>query len=261
VVRAIWRYHTVNNGWGDIGYNYLIDPTGVIYEGRAGGDGAIGAHFSCVNSNTMGISLIGTYTTASPSSAMMTALERLLADKVNALQVDPDSSSYHAPSQLNLNHISGHRDGNNSPTGCGATTCPGDGVYSLLPNVRERVNELLRPPSPTPTATTTPTATATPTATPTPTATATDTPAPTATATSTATPSPTATSTATPTTCQRSDVNDDGRVDILDIQAVAGAYDTSHGEPRYRAYLDIQGDGVINILDIQLIGGRYETIC
>src|SRR6266849_2371364 len=46
VVRAIWVLHVQGNGWNDIGYNYLVDPNGLLYEGRAGGDGVLGAHFS-----------------------------------------------------------------------------------------------------------------------------------------------------------------------------------------------------------------------
>jgi hypothetical protein len=61
VVRSIWALHVQGNGWNDIGYNYLIDPDGVLYEGRAGGDGVLGAHFSGVNSGTMGVALMGTY--------------------------------------------------------------------------------------------------------------------------------------------------------------------------------------------------------
>jgi hypothetical protein len=46
VVRAIWNFHTYGRGWGDIGYNYLVDPNGVIYEGHNGGDNVVGTHAS-----------------------------------------------------------------------------------------------------------------------------------------------------------------------------------------------------------------------
>jgi hypothetical protein len=168
-VRSIWNYHTNSLGWGDIGYNYLIDPNGVIYEGRAGGDGSIGAHFSCMNSRTMGIALIGTFTSVNPSNAAMNSLKNLLAWKATTLNINPQTISYHNPSALNMWTISGHRDGNTSAFGCpGGTSCPGDVLYGLLPSVRADVVQLMVTSTPTPTRTPTPTITPTPTNTPTP---------------------------------------------------------------------------------------------
>ncbi len=170
-VRSIWQYHTNTLGWGDIGYNYLIDPNGVIYEGRAGGDGSIGAHFSCMNSKTMGIALIGTFTSVSPSNNALNSLKNLLAWKATILNISPTGWGYHNPSALTMWNISGHRDGNSSIYGCpSGTTCPGDVLYHLLPAIRNDVANLIIPTAtPTPTSTPTPTLTPTPTITPTPT--------------------------------------------------------------------------------------------
>lgn len=82
-IRAIWEYHTLGRGWGDIGYNYLVDPQGVVYEGRAGGDNTIGAHFSCMNPGTMGVALLGSFTSLAPSSPARSSLVRLLAWKAD----------------------------------------------------------------------------------------------------------------------------------------------------------------------------------
>ena len=70
VIRSIWVLHVEGNGWNDIGYNYLIDPNGVLYEGRAGGDGVLGAHFSGMNSGTMSASYnpVGYVSATSPAS-------------------------------------------------------------------------------------------------------------------------------------------------------------------------------------------------
>lgn len=170
-VRSIWHYHTNTLGWGDIGYNYLIDPNGVIYEGRAGGDGSIGAHFSCMNSKTMGIALIGTFTNSNPSNNAVNSLKNLLAWKATSLNISPTGWGYHNPSALTMWNISGHRDGNSSIYGCpSGTTCPGDVLYGLLPAIRNDVANLIIPTAtPTPTNTPTPTRTPTPTITPTPT--------------------------------------------------------------------------------------------
>ncbi len=138
-VRSIWHLHTFTNGWGDIGYNYLIDPNGVIYEGRAGGDGAIGAHFSCRNTNTVGIALLGTFTGVAPTAAALASLEGLLAELCRKNAIAPLSMMTHAPTQLLLPTIIGHRDGNPSTTTCSKTECPGDVLYALLPSIRTAV--------------------------------------------------------------------------------------------------------------------------
>lgn len=147
-VRSIWTYHAnaSGNNWGDIGYNYLIDPNGTVYEGRAGGDNVIGAHFSCVNTNTLGVALLGNYSSTSPTQVARTNLEKLLAWKADQRAINPLQTSYHPPSQLTLNNISGHRDANSSPapTACPkGTVCPGSTLYSLLPSIRTNVNTLI----------------------------------------------------------------------------------------------------------------------
>lgn len=139
-VRSIWNYHTNTLDWGDIGYNYLIDPNGVIYEGRAGGDNVIGAHFSCMNSNTMGVALLGNFVDVPPTAASRTALEAILAWKADQRGINPTGSALHTPSQLILPTISGHRDGNASTQGCpSGTVCPGNFLHALLPTIRANV--------------------------------------------------------------------------------------------------------------------------
>ena len=135
-IRAIWAYHVNVNGWADIGYNYLVAPDGTIYEGRAGGAGVIGAHFSCVNTGTMGVAVLGTYTSQRPTVAAWQSLTRLLASSAVLHQVEPLARAPHAASQLNLAVISGHRDSAGSPRACGATECPGNTLYPLLPGLR-----------------------------------------------------------------------------------------------------------------------------
>ncbi|MCS7024496.1 MAG: N-acetylmuramoyl-L-alanine amidase [Bryobacteraceae bacterium] len=139
VVRAIWILHVQGNGWNDIGYNYLIDPNGVLYEGRAGGDGVVGAHFSGVNSATVGVCLLGTYSTLGPQPAALDTLRQLIAWQSRKWGIDPGGRSLHVPSGLVLNHISGHRDAGLSPRASSTTECPGNGLYVLLPEIRRQV--------------------------------------------------------------------------------------------------------------------------
>lgn len=147
-VRNIWYFHTFSNGWGDIGYNYLIDPNGVVYEGRAGGSGAIGAHFSCRNTNTVGVALLGTYSNVAPTAAALASLESLLWELCRRNGIDPMAFAYHAPTALNLPTIIGHRDGNASSVTCSKTECPGDVLYALLPSIRSDVAAIKPPPAP-----------------------------------------------------------------------------------------------------------------
>lgn len=134
-VRSIWSLHTYTNKWGDIGYNYLIDNYGNIYEGRAGGNNAIGAHCS-KNSGTIGISVMGTYIDTVPSYAAILNLEELLAWKCIDSNIDPLDTVYHATSNLNLPTICGHRD-------VKTTECPGEAFYAELITIREKVKSLL----------------------------------------------------------------------------------------------------------------------
>lgn len=145
VVRTIWNFHAVTNGWRDLGYHYLIDPNGVIYEGRAGGEKSAGIHFSCANTGTLGIALLGNYLTAAPSEAALQSLEKLLATKCQQFHLDPLGTSFHASTGLQLPHIAGHLDANASKGGhvCAGTHCPGEKLYTLLPSIRAAVKKIV----------------------------------------------------------------------------------------------------------------------
>lgn len=144
VVRTIWNFHAFTNGWRDLGYHYLIDPNGVIYEGRAGGDGAAGIHFSCANTGTLGMALLGNFMSQPPTPAALASLKQLLAQKLDALHLEPTTSSYHPSTGLLLPRIAGHREANASKLGhvCAGTECPGDALYALLPALRAEVKAL-----------------------------------------------------------------------------------------------------------------------
>ncbi len=130
VVRSFWDFHVNTNGWADIGYNWLIDPNGVLYEGR--GDNVLGAHFCGANGGTMGVCVIGNFTSATPTQAALDQLRNLLAWKACNIGADPLGAAFHPSSGLTLPRISGHRDGCN-------TECPGNAFYPMLPTVRQTV--------------------------------------------------------------------------------------------------------------------------
>ena len=165
-VRSIWNFHTNILGWGDIGYNFLIDPNGVIYEGRAGGNDVVGIHDG-YNRGSMGVGMIGCYgncddprlSVAEVSDDMYSSSVHLSAWKLGQKGIDPLSSGYYAHKQLPV--IAGGRD-------VTWTTSPGDNVYELLPNIRQDAAGLHDQCTATPTVTATTTPTTTVTATPTP---------------------------------------------------------------------------------------------
>lgn len=132
VVLAIWDFHVNTRAYCDIAYNYLIDPNGVLYEGRSGGNNVIGAHFCNTNTGTMGVCLLGNFQEVEPTTGMLNKLADLLAWKSCNSSIDPVKSSVFARSNTVLNHISGHRDG------C-ATECPGNNVFVKLVEMRSKV--------------------------------------------------------------------------------------------------------------------------
>jgi flagellar hook assembly protein FlgD len=143
IVRGIELYHVKGNGWNDIGYNFLVDRFGTIYEGRGGGitRNVIGAHAEGFNVGTVGVALIGNFSTATPPEAMRDALVRLLAWRLDVAHLDPLSTvaytsggnyKFRAGRVVILRAISGHRD-------TGPSECPGNGAFRLLPSIAARV--------------------------------------------------------------------------------------------------------------------------
>jgi hypothetical protein len=147
IVRGIYRYHTKTRHWSDIGYNFLVDRYGQIFEGRYGGMDrpVVGAHVKAFNRGSTGISLMGTFISAHPTSAMIAALKRLLAWKLDVHHIPAVGTVYmtaaggdpkfHEGRRYRFNRISGHRDGQQ-------TSCPGINVYRLLPSIRTSVRTL-----------------------------------------------------------------------------------------------------------------------
>ncbi|MET8137126.1 N-acetylmuramoyl-L-alanine amidase [Streptomyces sp. NPDC005251] len=140
IIRSIYRYHVVSSGWRDIGYNFLVDKCGNIYEGRAGGvaKAVMGAHTRGFNTNSMGIAVIGSFGRTKPTDAALKAISRLTAWKLGLYGANPRGKTYlksaggnlyRKGKNVRLNVISGHRDGF-------ATECPGRLLYGKLGSAR-----------------------------------------------------------------------------------------------------------------------------
>ena len=130
IIRGIYSYHVKTRGWSDIGYNFLVDRFGRIWEGRAGGVArpVVGAHTLGYNDDSFAMSAIGNYETAKPSTALINAYAALFAWKLSLHGVDAGDTSVTIAGKR-FAAISGHRD-------AGSTACPGKYLYARIPDIR-----------------------------------------------------------------------------------------------------------------------------
>ncbi|MFJ9870402.1 N-acetylmuramoyl-L-alanine amidase [Streptomyces sp. NPDC101165] len=146
IVRSIYAYHVQVNGWKDIGYNFLVDKCGTVFEGRKGGVDlpVLGAHTYGWNREAAGIAVLGDYTTTGATDAALASIARVAAWKLGQYGLAPDGTAqltagatqtnyfatkFTAGSTYTFQRISGHRDGYN-------TQCPGSSLYAQLPTIR-----------------------------------------------------------------------------------------------------------------------------
>ncbi|MFI1352635.1 N-acetylmuramoyl-L-alanine amidase [Streptomyces sp. NPDC020898] len=149
VIRAVYAYHVDPKGlaWKDIGYNFLVDKCGTIYEGRKGGvdKPVLGAHAFGFNTQTTGVSVLGDYSKVAPPTAVLNSVARVAAWKLGQYGVSPTgtttltagaagNSQYNPRTwklgdQLAFPTIHGHGDGY-------ATECPGTNLHAQLPTIR-----------------------------------------------------------------------------------------------------------------------------
>jgi hypothetical protein len=129
LMRGIYYFHTHGNHWCDIGYNFVVDRYGTVFEGRFGGIDrpVIGAHALNFNTGSTGVAMLGTFQTDSVPGATYGAVRSLLAWKLGISNVDPTSAVTN--NGLTFPAVAGHRDVN-------ATDCPGNLGESVLPQLR-----------------------------------------------------------------------------------------------------------------------------
>jgi len=150
MLRAIYAFHRYVHGWNDIGYNFVIDLYGRVFEARAGGvsEPVVGAQAGGYNKVSTGVAVLGSFMSTPISAAARSALQALLAWKLSLhgvpsqgrvlVRVNPAGASYSrfpANARVSLPRIAGHRDGD-------STDCPGDVLYGQLPAIRHAVAAL-----------------------------------------------------------------------------------------------------------------------
>ena len=141
IVRGILAYHVTSQGWNDIGYNFLVDKCGTLFEGRKGGvdKPVIGAHTYGFNTNSAGIAVLGTYITDQVPAATAATVAKVAAYKLGLAGHEPSTRAeltegvadgkFPKGTVVSFNRVSGHRDGV-------ATECPGDALYAQLAGIR-----------------------------------------------------------------------------------------------------------------------------
>ena len=143
IVRGIELYHVLGNGWDDIGYNFLVDKYGQVFEGRYGGmeKAVVGAHAMGFNFGAVGVALLGNYNGAGLTAAARASLVKLLAWRLDLAHLDPLSQvtrisagnpKYGKGTSVGLRAVSGHRD-------TYPTSCPGNSVYAQLPSITRQI--------------------------------------------------------------------------------------------------------------------------
>lgn len=135
IMRGIYAFHVNGRKWNDIAYNVLVDKWGRIWEGRAGGleNPVAGAHTLGYNGYTMGVSMLGDYQRATPSTAALDSVARIIAYKSGIHEFAPNGVTNLFGTRRPT--VVGHRN-------VGQTTCPGTYLYAKLPWIRSRAAAL-----------------------------------------------------------------------------------------------------------------------
>ncbi len=138
ILRSIYAYHTKSRGWSDVGYNFLVDRFGRIWEGRYGGVDrpVVGAHTLGYNDDSFAMSAIGNFELVQPTQVMIEAYGALFAWKLSLHGVTATSMKQYVTKRY-FKAINGHRD-------AASTACPGKYLYAQIPEIRRLAGEAQR---------------------------------------------------------------------------------------------------------------------
>ncbi|MFG1996891.1 N-acetylmuramoyl-L-alanine amidase [Actinoplanes sp. NPDC048988] len=153
ILRGIMA-NDIAEGFDDLGYNFVVDKCGTLYEGRAGSaaKAIIGAHTVGFNTASVGIALLGDYTSLRPSDAALKTISQLAAARLTAYGFDPattgemvegvDGRIWPKGTKVTFPRVSGHKDAERVPTSTASsgylTACPGNTMYPLLGAIRAK---------------------------------------------------------------------------------------------------------------------------
>ncbi len=153
-IRAIYYYHAATRGWGDIGYNFIVDRYGNVWAGRQGGDDVVGGHAYGWNDGTFGVAALGTFSTDAPPASMLQGIAGIIGLKFAQRGIQPFGAEAFTHQEENSAgdwvkvttsppNVIGHRDCNYVLGGSGGqTSCPGGMLYKALGGIRSSAQSL-----------------------------------------------------------------------------------------------------------------------
>jgi len=142
-VRDVYRYHSLSRQWWDIGYHYIIGYDWEIFEGKSGGDYVVGAHSKYNNYWSVSISLLWNYNEREVTESQKESLESLVQYLTKLYGINLSNERYYHmncswekcntfPIETYLDSaIAWHRD-------TGHTSCPGENLYPIIQEIREK---------------------------------------------------------------------------------------------------------------------------
>jgi hypothetical protein len=145
IMRSIHGYHVRSKRWNDIGYNFLVDRCGTLFEGRRGGVSrpVLGAHTMGFNSHAAGIAVLGDHAGRGVTASVRRVIAQVAAYKIGmhgngtggtVVMTSAGSNKYRSGTRVRMNRISGHRD-------AVSTECPGNTLYRQLGAIRDLADD------------------------------------------------------------------------------------------------------------------------
>jgi len=140
-IKQIYKYHSINRAWGDIGYNYVIWYDGEIFEGRKWWDYISAAHSVWNNYSTLGVAVMWNYSNKEINEEQYKSLEKLVKYLAWKYGIDFSNKYYYNmacawaacdtfPLETKQNYtLAWHKD-------TWHTSCPWDKLYTQIEQIR-----------------------------------------------------------------------------------------------------------------------------
>ena len=126
-VRSIQDFHQDGRGWSDIGYHFLVDMAGNIYQGRP--ETVLGAHVGGANTGNIGVCLLGCY--HPPETSIPCYDEVAYGSEKSLIHLYAWISETYG---VKPTVLKGHRDY------FGTTSCPGDNAWATIPDLKSEIS-------------------------------------------------------------------------------------------------------------------------
>jgi len=143
-LKKTYKFHALTRWRGDIWYNFIIDPFGNIYEGRAGGEWTVGMHVKWNNTPSLGIMLMGNFEIQKPTDKQIESLIELSTILSAKYGINPNEKTYYSRDIKSAPYLESNSDYKIAGhTDAGYTACPGDYLYEKFPYIRQEISKKL----------------------------------------------------------------------------------------------------------------------